>query len=147
LYRILLATDGSENSQRVVEEVLRIAEALKAEVTALHVIEQYDRSYMAYTPYKVEIRDDLNHIKQLEADRIIEEAAKPFRDKGLAIKTEIIVSKDKSPADIICDIASRGEYNLIAIGSRGLRGVKELFLGSVSNKVAHIGCTNVLIVR
>ncbi len=83
---------------------------------------------------------------KVEADRIVDEAARPFRDNGLTVKTEV-VDGEQSPADVICDVASKGGYNLTAIGSRGLRGVKELFLGSVSNKVAHIGCTNVLIVR
>ncbi len=146
MYRILLATDGSITMGRLVEEVLTIASALKAEVTILNVIEYDDYTYMANTPYKVEIKSVINEQLKMEAERIVNEAAKPFRDKGLKVTTEVVDGK-RSPADVICDLASSGGYNLIAIGSRGLRGVKELFLGSVSNKVAHIGCTNVLIVR
>ncbi len=146
MYRILLATDGSKSMKRLVEEVLTIAVAVKAEVTILNVIEHNDYSYMAKTPYTVEVKNDVSKQLKVEADRIVNEAARPFRDNGLTVKTEV-VDKQQSPADVICDFASRGEYNLIAIGSRGLRGVKELFLGSVSNKVAHLGCANVLIVR
>jgi nucleotide-binding universal stress UspA family protein len=146
MYRILLATDGSKSMKRLVAEVLTIAAAIKAEVTILNVIEHTDYSYMARTPYTVEIKNDLSKQLKAEADRIVDEAARPFRDQGLTVKTEV-VDGEQSPADVICDFASRGGYNLIAIGSRGLRGVKELFLGSVSNKVAHLGCTNVLIVR
>ena len=146
MYRILLATDGSKIMKKLVEEVLTIAEAIKAEVTILHVIERNDYSYTARTPYTVEIKNAVDKQLLVEANRIVDEAAKPFRDKELTVKTEV-VDGDRSPADVICDIASKGKYNLIAIGSRGLQGVKELFLGSVSNKVAHIGCTNVLIVR
>ena len=146
MYRILLATDGSSSMKKLVEEVLTIADAIKAEVTILNVIERSDYSYMARTPYTVEIKNAVDKQLLVEANRIVDEAATPFRDKGLTVKTEV-VDGDRSPADVICDIASKGKYNLIAIGSRGLQGVKELFLGSVSNKVAHIGCTNVLIVR
>ncbi len=146
MYRILLATDGSKSMNRLVEEVLTIAVAIKAEVTILNVIERNDFSYTAKTPYTVEIKNVIDEQLKVEANRIVDEAAKPFRDNGLTVKTEV-VDGERSPADVICDIASRGGYNLIAIGSRGLRGVKELFLGSVSNKVAHLGCTNVLIVR
>ncbi len=146
MYRILLAADGSKSMKRLVEEVLMIAVAIKAEVTILNVIEHNDYSYMTTTPYTVQIKNDVNKQLKVEADRIVDEAAKPFKDNGLTVKTEV-VDGEKSPADVICDYASEGGYNLIAIGSRGLRGVKELFLGSVSNKVAHIGCTNVLIVR
>ena len=40
MYHILLATDGSENSKRVVEEVLTIPDAIRAEGTILNVVEQ-----------------------------------------------------------------------------------------------------------
>ncbi len=146
MYRILLATDGSSSMKKLVEEVLAIAIPIKAEVTILNVIERYDYSYTARTPYTIEIKNTVDEQLLAEANRIVDEAATPFRDKGLTVKTEV-VDGEKSPADAICDFASKGEYNMIAIGSRGLRGAKELFLGSVSNKVAHIGCTNVLIVR
>lgn len=146
MYRILLATDGSKIMKKLVEEVLAIAEPVKAEVTILNVIEHNDYSYMSRTPYTVEVKNDVNKQLKAEAERIVDEAARPFRDKGLTVKTKV-VDEDLSPADVICDLALKGDYNMIAIGSRGLRGVKELFLGSVSNKVAHIGCTNVFIVR
>jgi nucleotide-binding universal stress UspA family protein len=146
MYRILLATDGSKTMKRLVEEVLTIAVAIKAEVTILNVIEHNNFSYMAKTPYTVEVKNVVDEKLRVEASRIVDEAAGPFRDQGLTVKTEV-VDGEQSPADVICDYASKGGYNLIAIGSRGLRGVKELFLGSVSNKVAHLGCTNVLIVR
>ena len=54
---------------------------------------------MAYIPYKIEIMDDQKNMKKIEADRIVEEAAKPFRDKRLAVKTEIVISSNKSPAE------------------------------------------------
>ena len=146
MYRILLATDGSKSMKRLVEEVLTIAAAVKAEVTILNVIEHNDYSYMVNTPYTVEVKNDVNKQLKIEAERIVDEAAEPFRDQGLTVKTEV-VDGERSPADVICEFASKGGFNLIAIGSRGLRGMKELFLGSVSNKVAHLGCTNVLIVR
>ncbi len=146
MYRILLATDGSESMKKLVEEVLKIAVPIKAEVTILNVIERSDYSYTAKTPYTVEVKNVVDKQLKVEANRIVDEAAIPFRDKGLAVRTEV-VDGERSPADVICDFASKGEYNMIAIGSRGLRGVKELFLGSVSNKVAHLGCTNVFIVR
>jgi len=132
--------------KRLVDDVLTIAVAVKAEVTILNVIEHSDYSYMVNTPYTVEVKNDVTKQLKIEAERIVDEAAKPFRDNGLTVKTEV-VDGEQSPADVICDFASKGGYNLIAIGSRGLRGMKELFLGSVSNKVAHLGCTNVLIVR
>ena len=145
MYKILLATDGSENSVKVVSEVLPIAEALNAEVTILNVVETQDYSYMVNAPFSDEIRDDINKKLQLEAEKIVEEAAKAFKEKGLTTKTNVVFG-GQAPAAAICDI-EKDDYNLIAVGSKGLRGAKEFFLGSVSNKVAHLGCKNVLIVK
>jgi len=85
------------------------------------------------------------HLKE-EAEEIIERAAKIFMDKGLTVKTEVVIGP-QSPADVICETAEKGKYNLVILGSRGLRGIKEAFLGSVSNKVAHHAGINVLIVK
>lgn len=65
MYRILLATDGSKSMKRLVEEVLTIAVAIKADVTILNVIEHNDYSYMARTPYTVEVKNNVD--KQLKA--------------------------------------------------------------------------------
>ncbi len=60
MYKILLATDGSEHSDRIVSEVLLIAEALKVEVTILNVIETHGFSCMVNAPFSDEISDDIN---------------------------------------------------------------------------------------
>ncbi len=41
MYRILLATDGSDYFKKVIEEALILAEALDAEVTVLTVVGEY----------------------------------------------------------------------------------------------------------
>lgn len=50
-------------------------------------------------------------------------------------------------ADQIIGFAHKGKYDMIVIGARGLDGVKETFLGSVSNKVMHKSKISVLIVK
>lgn len=52
-----------------------------------------------------------------------------------------------NPGDNICDLAQTWSADLILIGSRGLTGVKEMFLGSVSNYVTHHAPCSVLIWR
>jgi len=146
MYRILLATDGSEQCKKVVEEALLIAEALKAEVTVLTVVEEYVFSPRVSGHFTDDSWDLINKNLREEAEEVVEKAAKPFKDKGLTTKTEIVIGH-KSPADAICEIAGKGSFNLVIMGNRGLRGLKEAFLGSVSNKVAHCVGNNVLIVK
>jgi len=146
MQRILLAVDGSEYTDKVVEKGLVLAEGVNAAVTVVTVVGEYVFSPRVSLQFSDDNWDRINkHLKE-EAEEIVEKAAKPFKDKGLTVKTKAVISH-QAPADAICELAREGDFDLIVIGSRGLRGVKELFLGSVSNKVAHMGCTSVLIVK
>jgi nucleotide-binding universal stress UspA family protein len=51
------------------------------------------------------------------------------------------------PADKIVEAAKEGGFDLIVMGSRGLGGVKEFFLGSVSDRVADEATCPVAIVK
>lgn len=146
MYRILLATDGSEHSDKVVSHALPIAEAMKAEVTVLTVVGEY-----VFSPrISVQFSDDnwqlINKQLKAEAEEVVEKAAEPFRAKGLVVRTEVVIGH-QSPADVICDKAREDNADLIILGNRGLRGIKEVFLGSVSNKVAHCTKTHVMIIK
>ncbi len=52
-----------------------------------------------------------------------------------------------NPGRMICELADTRSADLILVGSRGLKGLKEMFLGSVSNYVTHHAPCSVLIVR
>ncbi len=146
MYKILVALDGSEHSDKVANEALTLAEPLKAEVTFLTVI---SRSHL---PSGVSLHftdadwDKINHDLQKESEEMIEKAAAPFKEKGLKTEAKIIFER-KAPSEVICEFAENGNYNLVMLGSHGLRGFREAFLGSVSNKVAHCLSGNVMIVK
>ena len=64
--------------------------------------------------------------------------------KTLQVTKELVEGR---PADKIVETAKEGMFDLIVIGSRGLGGIKEFFLGSVSNRVADKAPCPVLIVK
>ena len=146
MYRILVATDGSEHCKRVINEALPIAEALKAEVTVLTVVGEYVFSPRVSVHFTDDGWESIHKNLKEEAEEVVEKAAKPFKDKGMKTDTKVIIGH-QSPGDAICEMAGKGNYNLVVLGSRGLKGIKEAFLGSVSNKVAHCSGINVLIVK
>jgi nucleotide-binding universal stress UspA family protein len=50
------------------------------------------------------------------------------------------------PSDVIVEVAERGNYDLILLGSRGLGTVKRFLLGSVSDDVCDKAKCSVLII-
>ncbi len=92
MYRILLAVDGSDHTDKVVQEALSLAEALKAEMTILNVV----REYVFSSRVGAHVSDEnwnliQKHLKE-EAEEIVQKAAKPFVDKGLPVKTEVVLA-------------------------------------------------------
>jgi len=78
------------------------------------------------------------------AREILNKTADRFRENGLEVNT---ILKKGHPAEVICQVAEEGQFDFVAMGSRGLGGIKELLLGSVSNRVVHCAKCSVLIVR
>ncbi len=63
---------------------------------------------------------------------------------NLEISTLVLAGR---PSDRIVDTAKEGDFDLIVMGSRGLGGAKEFFLGSVADRVASEAKTTVVIVK
>lgn len=139
--KILIATDGSEHSQKTTEEAIRLARSMEAEVTVITVMEEAPN--LAY----IVPSDTIKKIKEnyeKNAEQILAKAEKDFKDNGIEVKT---VLANGHAADEICNLANKGNFDMVIIGSRGLGGIKEVFLGSVSNKVAHCAKPHVLIIK
>ncbi len=146
MYQILVAIDGSDHSEKVIGETITIAKALEAEVTVLHVTGEYDLKNRVSIHMADEYWEQVKKNMKEEAEKIVGKAAERLKENGIKAKVEVLVGK-QSPADGICKMADRGDFNLLILGSRRVRGLKEAFLGSVSNKVSHCTEKNVLIIK
>jgi nucleotide-binding universal stress UspA family protein len=140
--RILIAVDDSENAMRGVEFVAKSFSS-KHRITVFSVLLDTpaicDLNSPGLTPYFLsqkaafcELEDqkkDLMTNAMREAQEILLKAG--FEEKNIAVKIE---DKKKGVARGIIDEANSG-YDLIVLGRRGLSGIKEFFLGSISQKV------------
>ena len=52
-----------------------------------------------------------------------------------------------NPGRMICELANNWSADVIMVGSRGLKSLSEMFLGSVSNYITHHAPCSVFIVR
>jgi nucleotide-binding universal stress UspA family protein len=144
--KILACTDGSGNSQKALEEAAKIAGGCNAdEVAIIHVYENF-LTYYSEAPSISEIErfSELENERKEERKKILSEALKFFEAKNIKAST---IFKEGHPSEVITSVASEGGFDMIVIGSRGLGGLKKLFLGSISAAVVHEANTNVLTVK
>ncbi len=119
--RIVLASDGSLESRRLVELTVRIAEAHDSRVTLLHV------GGPESSPQPISVAEQATELFEW-------------------LKVEPIVRSEPGRAhERIVDVARREQASLVVLGSRGLTGVHAL--ASVSERVAHHADCSVLVVR
>jgi nucleotide-binding universal stress UspA family protein len=126
--KILLATDGSENSRHALDEALELAQAAGATVTIV---------YVRHTPLPV--LGDPFYQRSLSAElRRANEAvtvASAVADSlDVQAETEVL---EGDPAGRILELARARDVDLIVVGSRGLGPIAGALLGSVSREVVH----------
>ncbi|MBP8932913.1 MAG: universal stress protein [Candidatus Atribacteria bacterium] len=134
--KILVCVYGSEQSKKALEEATVIAEGCKAsEVALIHVYEpklDIFYSYEGITQEQIELFQEMKENQKKEIEKILLEALTLLEEKNLKGRT---ILKEGHPSHIIVEVAREEGFDMIVLGSRGLGGLKKLFLGSVSNAV------------
>ena len=170
---ILAATDGSEHAEKAVLMAAELAGKTDARLTLLHVCKSGELSpeerrfaeaellapnsaAAEPAPALLTIGEEFSEFTQpatIDRSRAFYRAignqilshAKAIAHAAGAGDIETCI-EDGDPAEEILRQAQQSEADLIVLGSRGLGGVGELFLGSVSHKVsqlAHCACLTV----
>jgi nucleotide-binding universal stress UspA family protein len=135
--KILVCTDGSEHSQKALEEASIIAGGCNADkVTIIHVYKDKSDYSTLYTVNDKELNYEmfrsLAEKHKEAAAKILSDAMKIFEKKNIKADTML---KEGHPAKTILKVASEEEFDMIVIGSRGVGGWKKRILGSVSSAV------------
>lgn len=132
---ILIATDGSELGTKALEHGLGVAKRADARVTVVTVTERWSPFDMAK-----EIREGqpnpiekFTAIATAAAGRILDGAAQ--RANELGVPCDCVHVIDHYPAEGIISTANEKKCDLIVMGSRGLRGISRLLLGSQAYEV------------
>jgi nucleotide-binding universal stress UspA family protein len=143
--KILIAFDDSENAMRAVEHVGRFM-SRESQVVIYSVIPDTaalcDMNSPELTPYFKSQKDTFCILedKKREVLSLAQQKAKTlllangFGEQQIAIRSE---TKKKGIARDIAAEAKTG-YDLIVVGRRGMSGIKELLMGSTSQKILHL---------
>jgi len=144
--KILLATDGSEGSL----QAARMAGELCSRIPEIQVL----MLYVAHVPRSYYYTDEHGNkvTPEVPMDVMIRRTAEPIFRKtlsalGLPEDRVVMEVQVGEPSEEIGDLARTERVDLIIMGSRGLSPIKELILGSVSDKVLHTAPCPVMVVR
>lgn len=137
--KILLATDGSDNARRAADEAAGLARELSSHVILVYIINTPpSQSRMAKANF------DVHSLLEEDARSDIKDTMNLFDKEGFPYTLKVAIG---DPATEIIEIAEKEMADLIVIGSRGLGTIKGVFMGSVSQKVAHQASCPVMIVK
>jgi nucleotide-binding universal stress UspA family protein len=136
--KILIPTDGSENTKAAIAQGLELARAMGAEVTALYVVDQASFVNFPMDATVVSIYSLLEKEGKEAVDYVVNEGAKV----GVKVEPKVV---EGNPAKKIVDEAEN--YDLVVMGTLGRTGISKLLLGSVAERVIRFAPCPVLVVR
>ena len=137
--KILLATDGTEYSERAAKFLSGLQCSGDDEIVVLHAL-----SWVPVISEWEMIYSDLKAIREEIAPQILEATVKSLSPVHAAISS---LTVDGYPDKVILDTAADTGADLIVMGASGLRGAASVIVGSVTKAVAVKSTKPVLIIR
>ncbi len=143
--KIVVAIDGSMASQHAFEVALTLAQAKAASLEVIHMLSvedpgspsllalaspDFERRWQAF------VQPSLGHLQACQA-----------LAKAAGVDANLHQKLGSNAGRVICELAHRSRADLIVVGRRGLSGLNELLIGSVSNYVNHYALCSVLTVQ
>ncbi len=136
---VLVPTDGSTGTDRVLDHAVSIARDNGATLHGLYVVDK--RQYRAADD---DTTDDVKGSLREEAERALDDVSVRGEEGGVAVVTE---RREGIPHRTIVDYADEAGADLIVIGTHGRTGdSRPATLGSVTERVVKRSETPVLVV-
>jgi nucleotide-binding universal stress UspA family protein len=139
---IVIATDGSENTQKAISYGIEIAKLSGATVHALYVV---DTSSFSSIPMSTEGGwEAMYEILKAEGGKAVSEVKKQGEAAGVEVREVVL---EGHPVNEIIEFAENNDVDLIVLGTLGKTGFDRFLLGSVAEKVVRSSHVPVMVVR
>jgi nucleotide-binding universal stress UspA family protein len=127
--RILVALDGSINSERVLPYARELAKVFESELILMTVPAVPEvKSYRA----AAEVVETIRAKAEVDMRKFLEAVARTLRDDGIQVRTIVTGS---IPAQTIVQVSEKEETDMIMMTSKGRGGMDLVMLGSVAQRV------------
>jgi nucleotide-binding universal stress UspA family protein len=134
--KILLATDGSENTTQATQAAVDILRRRGSEIHLIHVWHDVHTPH-AHGFVKSELRRQGREILDKEVKRIEEQG-------GTVTRSHL---REGRTFEEVLKLGDEIEADLLVVGSRGHRGLRRMLVGSHSEDIVHHAHRPVLVVR
>jgi nucleotide-binding universal stress UspA family protein len=124
---ILIPTDFSVLSESAIKVGIAIAKRQNAAVTLLHVVDLLPN----LLPTQVLLSDPLEVLSRME-EKLKELSEKIQKDTGVKA---VVKALKGTPSESICKFAYEENISLIVMGTHGVSGLREFFIGSEAYRV------------
>ena len=149
--KILVAVDRSPLGEKVFQQAIALAKQNNASLMLFHCVPIESQVLSPYPSFYSEEMLNFSTIVQerlqqelTETQQWLESSVKKAQDLGVTTEFDWKVGE---PGRWIRDLSISWQADLIIIGRRGLTGIKEMFLGSISNYIIHHAQCSVLVVQ
>ena len=143
---ILVATDGSELSQKAVDHAIALAAVCRSELLVVKVVPRYPQTYfegaMSLTQEDAE-RIEATWAKQSQTTvdaAVAQASAAGVTAAGKVIKSDVI-------SDALIDASQAAHIDLLVMASHGRKGISRMLLGSETQQVLTHSTIPVLVLR
>ncbi|UCG64717.1 MAG: universal stress protein [Deltaproteobacteria bacterium] len=142
LEKVLYPTDFSDASKKALDYIKQLKQAGIKEVVVLHVIDE--REIDAIFQHSAVRFEDIVRSIRAEAKKEMGAVERELGKNGFTVKVRI---ERGIPFQIILAVEEEEDVSAIVIGSHGKTNIKEMLLGSVSEKVIRKSKKPVLVVK
>ncbi len=150
--KILVPVDGSEPSNRALDEAIALAKLTKGQLRLFHVVDALSFAMAAgygsaTAGYSGSYNNDLFEALQEGGKSILSIAEDRVRAAGVEYVSVLHDSYEGRLADQVVSLARSWPADLIVIGTHGRRGMERLFMGSDAELIVRVAPVPVLLVR
>jgi nucleotide-binding universal stress UspA family protein len=141
-HKILLATDGSQASLHATRMAVGLAQAHSVELIVLHVVD--DEILAELSRFTEENAQEANKILEESGWNYLREAEKLAQEQWVRTVLEL---RHGTPHEVLIEVATKEEVDLIIMGKIGRRGPRRMLVGSVTQRVVDLAEVPVLVVK
>ena len=155
--RIVVGVDSSALGLKALQKAISFAQSCDAELKLVHVLTERDPgapqltggylggplypsiSTTVIASYQTAWNQFVTHSQSL-----LDQQISAVKENGIQVSGVLLYG---NPGEKLCEAAETWNADLMIVGSRGLAGISELLIGSVSNYVLHHAPCSVLVVH